>query len=468
MPKKQTPCRIFRHSTRRDGLFSGFYGLTAQPNANFADMKRISAIISVLLMTVQSLMAQMTLNDCLIYARDHAHANIISRLEAEKSDADRGIAAARLLPYVELYSNGNLSFGRNIDPETNTYDNKKTLATGFGLQMSLPLFDGLVSINNLKAADVARMRQTQAEQAEQDRISFEVIRSFYNVSFCKAMVQQMREQLERDSTDLAATRRGYDLGTKSGADVAEMAAIVASDEYELSNQINLLAKAYLKLRSDMGMELSDSPLDLTETVWPETPADLNAVNPRIAEAELHLRECRLYLKAAKGAFSPSISLNSGISTSYYRMIGSESFAPSFREQWKNNMGEYIGLSISIPLFTGLSTTNRVKKALLEVKQSRTRLDQTIYEIEKAAAEAELDLKAATDELTAAVKRLDAEQLAFSAVRRRFELGDASAIDLYTSGARLANARANLEGKRIQKIISAITSAYYHGEKLIKE
>lgn len=434
--------------------------------SNFAPMKRNTAIL-ISLMAAQSVMAQMTLNDCLVYARDHAHANVINRLEVQKSEADKRIAASELMPYVGLSSSGNISFGRNIDPETNTYDNKKTLSTGFGLQMSLPLFDGLVNVNNLKAANVAKLRTEQAAQVEQDRISLEVIRSFYNVSYCKAMVEQMKQQLERDSTDLLSTERGYGLGIKSGADVAELKALVATDEYELSNQRNLLAKAYLKLRSDMGMELSDSPLDLVETESEATSAN-DAVNPRIAEAELALKESKLYLRAAKGAYSPRISLNGGVTTSYYKMIGAGITAPSFREQWKNNMGEYIGFSVTIPLFTGLSTTNRMKRAAIEVKQSQTRLDQTRYEIEKETAEAALDLKAATDEHTAAAKRMEAEQLAFKAVRRKFELGDASAIDLYTSGAKLATARANLEGKRIQKIISSITLAYYHGEKLIKE
>ena len=94
--------------------------------------------------------AQMSLNDCLVYARDHAHGNILGSLEVERANIDKRLAAADLMPHVGLSSSGNISFGRNIDPETNTYDNKKTLSTGFGLQMSLPLFDGLVSINNLK------------------------------------------------------------------------------------------------------------------------------------------------------------------------------------------------------------------------------------------------------------------------------------------------------------------------------
>ena len=431
-------------------------------------MKHLSVIISLFLVA-QCAGAQLTLNDCLLYAREHAHGNILGRLAVEKAGADKRIAASALMPDISLSSSGNISFGRNIDPETNTYDNKQTLSTGFGLNMSLPVFDGLVSVNSLKAARVAQLRQMESVRAEEDRISLEVIRAFYNVSYCRAMVDQMRRQLERDSTDCVATERGQRLGTKSGADVAELRALVASDAYELANQQGLLAKAYLTLRTAMGMPPDSEPLDLTEEADDDAPAAGRFdVNPRVAEARLALRQSEYELRAAKGAFSPRLSLSAGVSTSYYKMMGAGVLTPSFRSQWKDNMGEYVGFSLSIPLFTGLATTNRVKRARIEVRESRTRLHQTEYEIAQATAEAALDFRTAQAEMTAAERRLEAEQVAFNAVRRRFELGHASAIDLYTSGAKLATARANFEGKRIQKIISRITLGYYRGEKLIKE
>ncbi len=429
-------------------------------------MKRTIVIVSLLLAALTA-SAQMSLNDCLVYARDHAHKNIINRYEVEKARMDKRLAAADMMPYVSLSSSGTVSFGRNIDPETNTYDNKKTLSTGFGLNMSLPVFDGLVNVNTLKAARVAHLRKMKAAQAEEDQVSLAVIRAFYNVSYCKAMVGQMERQLERDSTDLRATERSEKLGTKSGADVAELRALVAADEYELSNQRNLLAKAYMTLRGEMGMEMNGEPLELTEAPGDSIPADFNAVHPRIAEAEMEVKESEYGLRAARGAFSPRISLSAGVSTSYYKMIGADVIAPDFGRQWHDNMGQYVGFSVSIPIFTGLSNINRVKRAKIELMESRTRLDQTRYEIEKETAEAALDLKAATDELEAAGKRLAAEELAFKAVRRKFELGSASAIELYASSAKLATARANLEGKRIQKIISKIILGYYHGEKLIR-
>ena len=130
-------------------------------------MKRI-LILTLVVITALATMAQMTLRDCLIYARDNCPDNVIERYGIEISKADARIAASGLMPGVSLYSNSQISFGRNIDPETNIYDNKQTLNAGVGLQLSMPLFDGLVNINALQSARTARLRKNEAARSVQD------------------------------------------------------------------------------------------------------------------------------------------------------------------------------------------------------------------------------------------------------------------------------------------------------------
>lgn len=406
---------------------------------------------------------QLTLRDCLIYARDHAHSNVVSRLDAEGAHIDARTAAAGIMPRISLSGNGNMSFGRNIDPETNTYDNKRTLSTAIGLNMSLPLFDGLVSVNNLKASRANARRQAMTTKIESDRVSLLVIKAFYNVSYYKALVAQMEEQLQRDRSNLAATVRGLELGIKSVADTAEVYAIVAADEYELTNQRGLLAKAYLTLRSEAGMPLTDAPLELVEEQEENTPeADPSFVHPRIAEAVEQVSASRYSLRAARGAYSPTLSLSAGISTSYYQMMGSKVETPDFSRQWHDNMGQYIGLSLSIPLFDGFATVNRARRASVNLRRSRAQLEQARYDTAREETEAALDLASATDEYASAQARYAAEKAAYTAVERKFQLGAASPIDLYAASTKLATARATLEGKRIQSIINRITLDYYRG------
>lgn len=298
-------------------------------------MKKTAVILFLIVAANLDMWPQMTLRDCLLYAREHSHANVISRLDVRKAEIDRNLSASDMMPYLGFSTSANLSFGRNIDPETNTYDNRKSLSTGFGLSLSLPLFDGLVAVNHLKAAKVAVRRQDAQSRIEEDEISLNVIRAFYNVSYCRAMTDQMSSQLRRDSADLAATRKSMEVGTKSGADVAEFEAIVAADSYALVNQRNLLKKAVLDLKGYMGMNPSEDSISLVESDELFL-SDTGRAHPKIEEARYALEQSRFSLRAAKGMFSPKISLEAGVSTSYYRMEGIESVTPA-----SGNNGETI-------------------------------------------------------------------------------------------------------------------------------
>ena len=441
---------------------------------------------------------EMSLNDCLVYARDHAFANRSNRLAVEQTKMDKRIQAASMLPSIGFSTGGDLSFGRGVDPETNTYDTKKTFNNGYSLSMQLPLFDGLVSLNNYRAARMAELIQGKSAENDADQISLAVIKAYYNIMYYSALVEQMESQLASDRHNLAVTERQEQLGTKSGADVDEMKAMVASDEYELLNQQNLRSKAMIELKAQMGMpvneelriEQSTKSMKNEESFGHEgsfASVELHAdtlttqkdssffilhssfkLHPRIMQAEYELRRSRYQLRAARGNFMPRISLNGGISTSYYKVLDSDYKAPSFSTQWHNNMGQYVGFSLSLPLFDGLANVNRLKRAKLNYRQQQVELDKTRYEIEREMNEALLDVNAAESEWHAAEARVEAEKQSNRAMQRKYELGGVSALDLYTSNSKLATAHATLVGKRIQTIINKIIYEYYQGVPLIRE
>jgi len=454
------------------------------------DMQKLRFILSlVFLPTAMGLWAQdreMSLNDCLVYARDHAFANRSNRLTVEQTKMDKRIQAASMLPSIGFSMGGDLSFGRGVDPETNTYDTKKTFNNGYSLSMQLPLFDGLVSLNNYRAARMAELIQGKSAENDADQISLAVIKAYYNIMYYSALVEQMESQLASDRHNLTVTERQEQLGTKSGADVDEMKAMVASDEYELLNQQNLRRKAMIELKAQMGMPMTEtikcgvwsvecgvdtlntenSTLN-TENSSLLTPHSSLFPHPRIMQAEYELRRSRYQLRAARGNFMPRISLSGGISTSYYKVLDSDYKAPSFSTQWHNNMGQYVGFSLSLPLFDGLANVNRLKRAKLNYRQQQVELDKTRYEIEREMNEALLDVNAAESEWHAAEARVEAEKQSNRAMQRKYELGGVSALDLYTSNSKLATAHATLVGKRIQTIINKIIYEYYQGVPLIR-
>lgn len=416
--------------------------------------------------------APMTLQECLVYARDHSSVNLQNRYTYEQQRIALQNSAMQFLPYISASANANLSFGRGIDPETNTYGTKQNLGTSFGLSMSLPLFDGLVNINNYKMnKSYVRTSQTTA-QMRADEVSLAVIRAFYNVVYCKELVRQVQLSLEVAQENLRQTRRQEQMGLKSRADVDEMSATVADNEYQLVNQQNLLDIARLDLKAAMSWPVErEIEIDgRLQSVSEENTysCDINLMElpaAKIAGEKLHQR--KLAVRIARGNFIPGISLSAGMSTSYYKTLNMHYAAAPFHRQFRDNIGKSISTGISIPLFGRLSKYNSLKNSKLSYKIEQAAYDETMRNLTTEMMKLVMNLEGARKEYLSSISRLTAVESAHAANQRKYELGKISALELSTSSSRLAQARATLTGKQIQLLIQKMQYDYYNGKPYIK-
>ena len=416
--------------------------------------------------------APMTLQECLVYARDHSSVNLQNRYSYEQQRIALQNSAMQFLPYISASANANLSFGRGIDPETNTYGTKQNLGTSFGLSMSLPLFDGLVNINNYRMnKSYVRTSQTTA-QMRADEVSLAVIRAFYNVVYCEELVRQVGLSLEVAQENLRQTRRQEQMGLKSRADVDEMSATVADNEYQLVNQQNLLDIARLDLKAAMSwpveceIEIDGCLQSVSEENTYSCEIDLMELPAaKIAGEKLHQR--KLAVRIARGNFIPGISLSAGMSTSYYKTLNMHYDAAPFHRQFKDNIGKSISTGISIPLFGRLSKYNSLKNSKLSYKIEQAAYDETMRNLTTEMMKLVMNLEGARKEYLSSISRLTAVESAHAANQRKYELGKISALELSTSSSRLAQARATLTGKQIQLLIQKMQYDYYNGKPYIK-
>ena len=443
-------------------------------------MKRIITTVTLLVWTGFVLMADdalasvaMSLQECLVYARDHSTINVQSRYGYEQQRIALQNSAMQFLPYISASANANIGFGRGIDPETNTYGTKQTLGTSFGVSMSLPLFDGLVNVNSYKI-NKSYVRESEiTAQMRADEVSLAVIRAFYNVAYCEELLRQAHLSLETARENLRHTRRQEQLGVMSRADVDEMSAIVAENEYLLVNQQNLLDVACLDLKVAMSWPVErelkvDGRLQDVETASCVNGAINIFALPtaKIAAEKLHQR--KLAVNVARGNFVPGISLSAGVSTSYYKTLNMNYESLPFNRQFTDNIGKSISTGISIPLFGRLSKYNNLKNSKLSYKIQQAAYDETMRNLTTEMMKLAMNLEGARKEYLSSISRLTAAESAHAANPRTYELGKISPLELSTSSTRLAQARATLTGKHIQLLIQKMQYDYYNGEPYIKE
>ena len=68
-----------------------------------------------------------------------------------------------------------------------------------------------------------------------------------------------------------------------------------------------------------------------------------ANNPTALQAAFQLKASKMNYLITKGKLLPTLSVEAGISTSYFENLKSENAPVAFKNQFKNNRGEYIYL-----------------------------------------------------------------------------------------------------------------------------
>lgn len=439
-------------------------------------MKRIGILIGWLVWAAGASAQSWSLDDCMKYAVEHATEVKREVVNARQRKQDYQHAVAGFLPTVSGGVQGQYAWGRNIDPETNTYNNVTTFNNYYQLYAELNVFDGFATINALKQAKLSRDYSATAMQKIQDDRAIDVMQKYVDAAYAEASIRIASEKLNESKRMLAKMKRLYELGEKGRPDVVQMESQVAEDEYNLTHQENVAKQSLLALKSAMNFpvdeelkleqksgnkEASESGVNY-ETVY----QGFQNISPDLKSAEYEVERARYDYKIAKGRLLPSLSLGGGISTNYYKNLSQKGQYDGFASQFRNNQGEYLALTLSIPIYNS-DHWHSVKKARNDWQLAQVNLEETRRKLHDQIAQAVMDAEGYAKELHQMQKKVASDSLAYHMSSRKFEEGMLSTFDLHTAAQTLLESRIKELQMQLLLIIKQRLVAYYQGENLIK-
>lgn len=444
-------------------------------------MKRIGLYIGCLAFgSLNCLMASAQtktweLDSCMAYAVEHATDVKREVVNARQRKQDYQKAVTDFLPSVAGGVQGQYAWGRNIDPETNTYNHVTTFNNYYQLYASLNVFDGFATINAFKQAKLARAYSTTAMQKVRDDKAIDVMQKFVDAAYAEASIQLASDKLAESKRLLGKMQRLYELGEKGRPDVVQMESQVAEDEYNLTHQKHVAQQCLLTLKSAMnfpveeelrlvtnGKQVNESFPINHETVYQNF---LNA-SPDVKSAEYEVEKARYDYKIAKGRLLPSLSLSGGISTNFYRNLSQGGQYEGFASQFRNNRGEYLALTLSIPIYDNVAW-HSVKKARNDWQLAQVNLEETKRKLHDHIAQAVMDAEGYAKELYQMNKKVASDSLAYYMSSRKFEEGMLSTFDLHTAAQTLLESRIKQLQMQMLLVIKQRLVGYYQGKNLIK-
>ena len=415
------------------------------------------------------------LDSCMAYAVEHATDVKREVVNARQRKQDYQKAVTDFLPSVAGGVQGQYAWGRNIDPETNTYNHVTTFNNYYQLYASLNVFDGFATINAFKQAKLARAYSTTAMQKVRDDKAIDVMQKFVDAAYAEASIQIASDKLAESKRLLGKMQRLYELGEKGRPDVVQMESQVAEDEYNLTHQKHVAQQSLLTLKSAMnfpveeelrlvtnGKQVNESFPINHETVYQNF---LNS-SPDVKSAEYEVEKARYDYKIAKGRLLPSLSLSGGISTNFYRNLSQGGQYEGFASQFRNNRGEYLALTLSIPICDNVAW-HSVKKARNDWQLAQVNLEETKRKLHDHIAQAVMDAEGYAKELYQMNKKVASDSLAYYMSSRKFEEGMLSTFDLHTAAQTLLESRIKQLQMQMLLVIKQRLVDYYQGKNLIK-
>ena len=156
-----------------------------------------------------------TADDCMLYAVEHNFDVKSAELTHDNDRLDYRKAVGSFFPTVGASLSLQGSFGRSIDPATNTYDNLRTLSNGYSLSLSWDIFTGGQIVNQFKQAKAQKRLSESALQSRKDEIAISVLDAYVNLQYYTELLRITGLKLEESRALLVQTQRMKELGLKA-------------------------------------------------------------------------------------------------------------------------------------------------------------------------------------------------------------------------------------------------------------
>ena len=413
-----------------------------------------------------------SLDRCIGYALEH-NLTVKSRdLDRQQRYIDLNTARNSRLPDVAGSASQNFSFGRGIGAD-NTYVNTNTASSSVSLGASLNIFNGFCTQRTIKM-DALNLEAAVADlEKAKDDVCVSVAQAYVQILYDIEVESVARRQVGIDSVQVVRLRSMRANGKASDAEVAQQEASLGQSRMTLTQARNATRLALLDLTQLLELPSSDGfgivvpDVDASGLAVPVSAEDIYAqaveMKPAVKAERLRLDAALAGVGVARSALSPSLSLNGGLGTNYYKSSGYDS--ARFMDQIKNNFNQYVGVSLNVPVFSRLSARNSIRSARLSSESQRIQLESVKKSLYKEIQQAWHNALAAQDKLRSCEDAQKSAEEAFRLVSAKYENGKATITEFNESRTGLMKAMSDMAQARYESLFQIKLLDFYRGVPL---
>jgi len=342
---------------------------------------------------VASLIAQdeLSIEQCLelVSKNEKRFANQTSAIQA--ANLDQKFNNWSLLPNLSLSPNYNVSFGRKLDPFTNTFGVNTVYSNSYSLQYQLPIFQGFKYFRSKKMyasiiENSTLVKTTTIENAKQQMLDkyFEVLKIQVKLNNQDQVIEQLKLFKARQ---IELVKEGQ----LSAIDTLETSVNEKNQKMTLLSLNNQLKSETIRINYLLGLPLIQETKIKQEIEEGIIKVELDEYYQLLAlqqQKEVSL----LQQKVQNSQLFPSLSTYGNIGTGFStnNLDYTQESLPVIRydHQIQNNLYSGIGVSLNLPIFNQGAMLKNQKLSDINQKQ----LDQNILDQQQLLEQRKLEIE----------------------------------------------------------------------------
>lgn len=420
-----------------------------------------------------------TLTECIDYALQNNITLQQAKLQKQSATEERKQAKAALLP--SLSASTSQSFGyrpwleNGVATVTNGTVNSKVNKTyyngSYGINAQWTVWNGNQNRNQVKLGEVSEQQAELQTETTANNIQERIAQLYVQILYMNEAVEVNKQSLETSKRNEQRGKEMVEVGKMAKADLAQLTAQRAADEYTIVEAESNIANYKLQLKQLLELT-GDEAFDIEmltagdEQALAEIPA-LSTVyetalggRPEIKNAQLGLKQSDIQMNIAKAGAMPTISINGGVGTSTASMS-----SQNWDKQIKTNFDASVGASVSVPLFDNRKTKTAVNKARIQREQAQLELLDQQKQLYATIEGYWLDAETNQQKFKTALTTVESEQASYDLLEEQFRLGLKNIVELMTGKDRLLSSQQNKLQAKYVTILNRQLLRFYQGEKM---
>jgi outer membrane protein len=334
------------------------------------------------------------------------------------------------------------------------FPSRRFTSNQYQIQLKQPLYN-LAALEQYEQGKLqAAAGDVQLEQAKNE-LALRVAQAYFDVLAAQDSVDFLRAQKVAISEQLESAKRNFEVGTATITDTHEAQArfdLTEAQEIAALNDLEVKRHAFAQITGTLPPALAS--MKQSVRIAPPEPASLDAWvknaesgNFGVVGQTLAVRIAGLAVSANRAGHQPTVDAVASYSAS-------ESFNPVFGGQFTQKVAA-VGVQLAVPLFSGFSTTSRVREALSLEDKARADLDTARRNAVQGVRSAYLGMQSGLSQVRALEAAETSSKLALEANRLGYDVGVRINIDVLNAQQQLYSTRRDLAKARYETLLAGL-------------